>query len=431
MLIANQKGTKISSYIHAVREQSLSKDMQWIEKMVRANKIFPKRYNNSDRIAMSDSIHKNDVNAEIVTEYLRVMGIITSVLETCYGVNWDMHLQLAEDITPFSDHDGEDCIEHIGFDLIPIIHYPEIEIESENGATHTIKDFYITFEIRFNLSDWLDEEKFSFSITNISGFRTTLSFAEWNVGYRHSHVGATSIQPHASSIMSSKAYCTGSGDISTILPQINSEAMGISEDSIGFLFAIIDTMVRWESISGNPHHYVNQITETTSRYQTRETLEDAIVDEYVKKFMKVLRTNVFRDIPRIDFAYNSGKFFANLTAQHEEAIKQLLADEFGWSKKVIIQRVDNYTYGYITDEQADLTGEVASSGLMRGEIPYLFISGEKKYLKIGVPENNNEESNITNFHVRKQFLNKLEDEFNKFAYKQEVQHSIKATCSSL
>ena len=432
MLVANYNTRPIDKFIHNLRQMSMSKSMTWIERIARSNRIFLRSSRDGERMLLSESLEKNVIKEDMVTEYLRVMTVLTTVLQSCYGDNWDMHVTKQSSARVLNDPDAEHWTDRMGFDLMPIIYYPSIEIESENGGTHIIKDLYMMFRIEFDEYSYREDGDIRFQIGGIQGNRSTLSFAEWNVGYRHSHLGATSKRPRAGDIMKTATYCIGSGDISTTLPQINSEEMGITEDSIGFLFSIIDTMVKWESITGAPHHRIKRITEASSALKVNDTLYDHDVHDFVRSFMGDLKDNGLRDIPRVNFSYNSGRFYPNFLDEHVEAVKELLVKNFpSFSSLIVIKRDGGKTFGYQPSAGEDLTPQVMDSQTVSGKIPYLFISGHRKYLKIGLPVNSNEEQNISNFHVRGQFLNKLKDEFSKSAYQQEVHSSIEAATAGV
>lgn len=117
--------------------------------------------------------------------------------------------------------------------------FPEVTITNGRGdSKHIIKELWVRFDT---------DEKFS--INNLCGARSYLTYGEALVGYRHSHLHSNIPNSH---IPPSFGYfCLGTGEINQVIASININGFNKINFTL-FCIALI-TFVAWESIDGTPY----------------------------------------------------------------------------------------------------------------------------------------------------------------------------------
>lgn len=144
--------------------------------------------------------------------------------------------------------------------IFVMIHFPTITIENSNKIKYNIRDLYIN--IIFNL-DALEPRV---TLYSIRGFRTTMTQAEIFTRYSHSHLGNINFYDINSTIPV-KPFCFGATDLSTLIGKLS---LNCTRDWLGIetLFIQLAEFVKWESLEGTPHNYIESvydvITERTS-----------------------------------------------------------------------------------------------------------------------------------------------------------------------
>jgi hypothetical protein len=134
------------------------------------------------------------------------------------------------------------------------IHFDKIKISNTKQDTHNILDLFVVIDVSVT-----EENKIYFPY--ISGFRTTLSFIEYQNCYEHSHLTDFS----KSAITSPKKFCLGSGEIKVLQSLIIHEDFNI--DTIRNFFVQLFSLVSHESLEGKPYKY---IAELKLKYQYRK-----------------------------------------------------------------------------------------------------------------------------------------------------------------
>lgn len=172
---------------------------------------------------------------------------------------------------------GERCevIEDKG--LIIMIHFPEITITNSNDRKHEIKDLFV----KFRVYDIFPEQDSKCSI-GIQGCRTTLSLAEWNSDYGHSHLSGTCF-------CNFNGFCLGTSDFKIVIENLK---LSLSRDDWYLLFYSLENYVNWESLEGGPYRKIKDIT-----------LGNVVTSE------KALEEEVLRLLPEIPsdcFEFNEG-----------------------------------------------------------------------------------------------------------------------------
>lgn len=418
MSIINVTTTSEKKYIHNLRQLSMSKRISWITRMAQAKKLVVGK-GDGDHVSFLSENDYEDSQQDMIDNFVEYVTLMIECLNKIYPDNWDMIVRPVQYAYSFDSNYDTERVYH-KYEIIPTIHYKNTTLTSENGGDHQIKDLFIGIPIRINHSKARLDGIFEFGIDSVLGFRSTLSFAEWNIGYFHSHLSSNT-KAGATSILDFQSFCIGSGDISELIPQMNDpETLGFDEDNWGMFFSVVETMIKWESISGNPYIKIENISEATSKLIVRATLSDYDIKSYSNQTFNKLTVNYFQQLPKFTFSYNSGIFNVDFKEEHINALKEMLLQE-EFCHQVIIKKEDGEIIGFKPDTGDDNIMETLKSRTtVNGQIPYFFFNGEKKYLKIEQPLTNNQDNNISNFHIRKEFLNKLKNEFNKEAYKQQV-----------
>lgn len=409
MQIRNHKTSTSSKFIHSIRELSFSKRISWIEKMLYANKICVYDSNSYIRTFFNDST--DTLEEEVIKNYISFLTLLFDTLDKIYPGKWDVHVTEKE-YPYYYNRDTELSGKY--YLLTPFIHYKKVNLVSENTSEHLIRDLFLG--IQTGIDTFSDKG----IINDLLGFRSTLSFAEWLSGYNHSHLSKTDRKDRAGNILRFSNFCIGSGDISELIPRMNDEdELGFSEENWGMFFSVVETMIAWESISGNPYHEISKISENRSSLIVNNILRHHTRNRLLEKTYHLLYTDLFKSLDKFTFTYNSGKYYVNFNQNHINQLKQFIVDNIDDSYEIIVKKENNSLIGYQKNDDNNPLSMIEASSTINDEIPYFFLSGRKIYFKILPPELEYD-NNISNFHIREEFLNKLKDEFNKTAYQQQV-----------
>ena len=170
--------------------------------------------------------------------------IAVKVINDIYEGSWDTEFELR-----ISDKKIQIDIKGL------LIHFPEIQIRNKNSNKHQIKNLFI----RVNLQIRTDRLPLDY----IDGARTSLSYAEWQSNYFHSHLSTTSMNITADSKYPYfMGFCTGSGEINIYMADINGE--GLTEERFIKFAMQLMTLASYESIEGTPYRYMSRIRDRPS-----------------------------------------------------------------------------------------------------------------------------------------------------------------------
>ena len=178
------------------------------------------------------------------------------------------------------------------------VKYPEITITNSYGKTHTITDLFIKTE--FNHLGQLRE---GFTMN-----RSTYTYTELLVGYRHSHHKTISV--NESSLKSWNTTCLGQG----VLSQSTNLLRGLTleefdEINIMSLYADIDAYVAWESIEGVPYIRMEKIREMSSSISPTVSFSPlTTLSSYDKQLLK--------EVMKEDFIVNNCKLTPSIQDSH-------------------------------------------------------------------------------------------------------------------
>jgi len=128
--------------------------------------------------------------------------------------------------------------------------YPEIIITNSRDESHTIRELYVSFEIK------LDSDKFKFTNT-LTGWRGMVTMEEAASNYSHSHLHSGSY------LMGQNEFCLGTGPIASMISEFRHKYIPVTDEEfetlfLSFLFQL-NSYVKWESIEGTPYIYIRHI----------------------------------------------------------------------------------------------------------------------------------------------------------------------------
>lgn len=170
--------------------------------------------------------------------------------EEIYPGNWDIEFKV----------DAGALLERkIQVNLMGIIvRFHEVTVRNSQRRVHPIKDLFIRTKFRAHNN--------RLGIEGVYGTRTTLTFAEHNSRYLHSHLSRGRIEPSDKYFRFTR-FCTGSGSINIAIADLNSQ--GFSADRYISYLLNLDTLASWESLEGVPYikiKGINSLAEGAREY---------------------------------------------------------------------------------------------------------------------------------------------------------------------
>lgn len=164
------------------------------------------------------------------------------VINDIYDNSWDIAFEVKKDLN------NKIFLEIKGIYIL----FPEINITNRDGERHTIKDLLVLIQFHNYCNRLL-------RIHSLKGGRLTLSYAEYQSDYSHSHlliskssISTTMDLPYLSN------FCTGSGEINIYQANINGD--GFNEERFIRYAMQIMSLVSYESIEGTPYRYIRSIS---------------------------------------------------------------------------------------------------------------------------------------------------------------------------
>lgn len=176
-----------------------------------------------------------------------------------------------------------------------IIWYPEINIRNKKNQTTLIRDLYVRVPI------FMSRLPFNtMSIDLMEGTRTTLSMAEYESGYLHSHLPTL-----RSSHCEFNHFCLGQSDVHMAVGLINTDLAKskLDPDTFKAFLLSIQTYLEWESTETRPYTLMESAIKRSYDYP------DATQDTCVAIFnilYKVICNGVKLDL---DWSFAKGKYY--------------------------------------------------------------------------------------------------------------------------
>ena len=188
------------------------------------------------RIKLLDN--SNPISSSIFEQFKTAIRVINDI----YDNSWDIAFEVTKDLN------NKIFLEIKGIYIL----FPEINITNRDRANHTIKDLLVLIQL-YNYNNT------ALKIHSLKGGRLTLSYAEYQSNYFHSHlaifknsISTTMDLPYLSN------FCTGSGEINIYQSNINGD--GFNEERFIRYAMQIMSLVSYESIEGTPYRYIRSIS---------------------------------------------------------------------------------------------------------------------------------------------------------------------------
>ena len=256
------------------RELKLSGNVRNAAWMIRQ---FSKR-----RIVMGGII----ISQRLFNQYKICMKVISDIYEN----KWDVDFTLTQINNKI----------YINIKAVHIL-FEEIVITNSRANTHTIKDLLVAIELR-------NDNNRGLKVGSLKGGRLSLTYAEFQSNYFHSHLSVDCQGLNTSSYQGVPfftTFCTGSGEINIYQSNINGD--GFTERNfIAFAMQIM-TLVTWESIEGMPYRHMDNIRIKPSSGSYFYHSENQHSEPIYRKLLTNLIENQIT--PDIDVIFNSNNSF--------------------------------------------------------------------------------------------------------------------------
>ena len=181
--------------------------------------------------------NSSPISETIFNQYKTAVRVISDI----YDNNWDIEYHVE-----YQNRKVTIIINGI------YILFPEINITNRNQKTHLIKDLLVSVRI-------YNHENRNLRLNSLVGGRLTLSYAEYQSDYFHSHLSTTkSAISSGMTLPYMDSFCTGSGEINIYQADINGE--GFTEERFIRYAMQIMSLVSYESIEGTPYRYIRSIS---------------------------------------------------------------------------------------------------------------------------------------------------------------------------
>ena len=247
------------------------RDVKWVTEKFQAGRLY---------------IHGVLLTPQTFEQYRLIIRIINDIYENAWDVDFDV-----EKVSANSD-DIYIYIKGI------YIWFSEITIRNRNDKTHQIKDLIIKFELRNNGTN--------LSIGDLLGGRMSLSYAEYQSNYFHSHLSIWNNNINSDTTMPYLShFCTGSGEINIYRSNINGD--GLTEANFTTFAVQLMTLTSYESIEGTPYRYMSNIS---ARPQSGSPI---YIDNRTKRDFFNFILNYYKSTDRtpiIDFSITSSKTYS-------------------------------------------------------------------------------------------------------------------------
>ena len=306
------------------------------------------------------------------------------IINDIYENSWDINFEV-------SSHNNKLRIEIQGIYIL----FPIVNITNRNNKKHTIKDLLVEIILHSHINQ-------DIRIDSLKGGRLTLSYAEYQSDYFHSHLSTT--KGAISSGMTlpyMDSFCTGSGEINIYHSNINGD--GFNEERFMRYAMQILSLVSYESIEGTPYRYMNNIR-TYSRSGSYFHLDNRRKELF---FQKV--TNWYKQsetIPNIDIIIDSTNSYS--VAQNEnfqKFVEEVYYEDNDKARFFCILGENNNYYAYNSAPGFTTPPTVRTTFIFRSEVKNMVIEP--------APQGNTTVTHIIHPSLIKHLKEEIEYELNK------------------
>ena len=353
-----------------------------------------------------NSILSDYTNEHEVLNFCNQIDSMITILNSVHNNNWDFHLE------PIFNS-NEDGVRR--FNIYVVIHYPQFVIANSRQLTHTIQDLLVTFKItRWNGEDSEGNFQNQFLPQFLQGTRATMTYEEWFVGYRHSHLTANKPTSFFD-VFRADDFCTGSGEINEVLATLWEE--GYSEEHFEMFLHTLNTVAEWESLEGTPYIKMERIGigKTTN-------ISD-MSGSRLKSFYETLYDTLKTYKPSLDanFVFSDNRYRIKLDSRFENFLKQFIIETMpGYWSNLLVMKVNDKYVGY---SHPDITSQSYLEYMFQygGEKPYTVI--QDRVLEFSVIPYSGELPDINLYNVHPKLIEYASREFEKQLYTKSVRKS--------
>lgn len=292
-----------------------------------------------------------------------------------------------------------------GFLLTPVIRFKKINLVSEEGGDHDLKELVVGFDMVVS-SFSSDEPYFVYQPQNISGMRLNLNTDEISSNYVHSHLNNMQGMEHVF-----YNFCLGHNEVNDLAMQLGSQ----HDNGLFCLFLLtIKSMIQWESITGVPYRRIKKIGESTTSNQVSYSSHGSHFENFMNSYKeRIFSCGLFK------FYMAAGRVKIKESPEFVAYLKDFLLDN--GLEKYIAKQVDG-AYGpkwikYNPGTDRSRHGAVGASNR------YIFFRGEKIYKTTTSSRNNNNEqqNNIDSYTVYPKFLKDVIYQAENFLHKRRIE----------
>ena len=306
------------------------------------------------------------------------------IINDIYENSWDINFKVSS------------CNNKLKIEIQGIyILFPIVNITNRNNNRHTIKDLLV--EIKLN-----NYRNQNIRIDYLKGGRLTLSYAEYQSDYFHSHLSTTkSAISSGMTLPYMDGFCTGSGEINIYQADINGE--GFTEERFMRYALQILSLVSYESIEGTPYRYMSRIR-THSRSGSYFHLDNRRKELFFQKVINWYKQS--ETIPNIDITIDSTNSYS--VAQNENFQKFVEEVDYEVTDKArffcILGENNNY-YAYNSAPGFTTPPTVRTTFIFRSEVKNMVIEP--------APQGNTTVTHIIHPSLIKYLKEEIEYELNK------------------
>ena len=320
------------------------------------------------------------MSQNVFNKFKSAIRIISDIYENSWDINFEV-----------SSHNNKLKIEIQGIYIL----FPIVNITNRNNNRHTIKDLLV--EIRL-----YNSENQNIKIDSLKGGRLTLSYAEYQSDYFHSHLSTTKgVISSGMTLPYMDSFCTGSGEINIFQLSINGD--GFTEERFMRYAMQILSLVSYESIEGTPYRYMNRIG-THSRSGSYFHLDNRRKELFFQKVINWYKQT--ETIPNIDITIDSTNSYS--VAQNENFQKFVEKVDYEDNDKArffcILGENNNY-YAYNSAPVFTTPPTVRTTFIFRSEVKNMVIEP--------APQRNTTVTHIIHPGLIKHLKEEIEYELNK------------------
>ena len=306
------------------------------------------------------------------------------IINDIYDNSWDINFKLAF-------HNNKLRIEIQGIYIL----FPIVNITNRDNKRHTIKDLLV--EIRI-----YNHRNQDIRIENLKGGRLTLSYAEYQSDYFHSHLSTTKEAiSNGMTLPYMDSFCTGSGEINIYQSNINGD--GFTEERFMRYAMQILSLVSYESIEGTPYRYMDRIR-THSRSGSYFHLDNRRKELFFQKVINWYKQ--LETIPNIDITIDStNSYSVALNENFQKFVEDVQYEADDKAKFFCILGESNNYYAYNSAPGFTTPPTVRNTFIFRSEVKNMVIEP--------APQGNTTVTHIIHPSLIKYLKEEIEYELNK------------------